>query len=58
MHEEGDWRKEGGGTDGGRNRQWTELGGQEEGGVGLAEILRSSFRLTVGQSIIGWGLVD
>lgn len=42
LHEEGHWRKEGGGSDGGRNRQWTELGGQEEGGVGLAEILHSS----------------
>lgn len=42
-HEEGDWREEGsGGSDGDGNRQWPELGGQEEGGAGLARILLSS----------------
>lgn len=46
-HEEGDWRKEGEGSDRDRNRQWTELGGQEEGGVGLAGILLSSLCFTV-----------
>lgn len=39
LRDEGDWREEGGGGDGGRNRQWTELGGQEEGVAGPAGIL-------------------
>lgn len=44
LHERGGERKEGGGSDGDGNRQWSELSGQEEGG---ARIFLSSLRVIV-----------